>query len=249
MSKVAVPIVYLVGYGAFVVVATLLVGLLPPLVNRPACDPSGLPSSRLDGPAAVVKQALPLAVVREKRQAVAETNVYETKLRNFRDNVEPKLKNDGFYKKYFKNRGVTDICPELTNPQPGVQYPWNNTRLPTNIRAYQYALTLYLTDLDREVYLGDNVIRFDVNQPTNYIILHSAENDLADIQSLKNNLGEDVAIDCIGEFVQGKLDYLIIKTVAPLNVNFQPYSLDIAFVDFNIRTESGIFKITYEKNK
>jgi glutamyl aminopeptidase len=253
MSKVAVPIVYLVGYGAFVVVATLLVGILPPLVNRPACDPSGLPNSRIELPSnSILKKIEPaIHIVRDKRQAEVEPvkNVYEEKQKYFKDNVEPRIKNDPFYKKYFRNKGVNDICPEITNPQPGVTYPWNSTRLPTTLKAYNYALTLYLTDVDREVYVGDNIIRFDVNQPTNYIILHSAENDLPTIQSLKNNLNQDVPITCIGEYVQDKVDYLIIKTDQPLNENNQPYSLDIAFIDFNIRTESGIFKLNYDMNK
>ena len=37
MKNIQVPLYVIIGYAAFVVAASLLVGLLPPFVNRPPC--------------------------------------------------------------------------------------------------------------------------------------------------------------------------------------------------------------------
>jgi hypothetical protein len=245
----AVPVWAIGLYVTAIVGASLMVGLMPPFVNRPACNPNGLPNSR--------ENALPAAadltddfLVREKRAdpVAAPQNEYEKKWRNFKDNVEDRVKDQPYYVKKFANnmKSIFDICPEISNPPPpDAAFPWLFSRLPSYIKPVNYLVELILYAFELNAYLGEIELTFDVTEPANYILVHSAENELPVIASFRDRLGNNVAVECIGEYVSARTDYFVIRTVQNIQPSAGPFKIAFLFIDSELRMEKGIFKLDY----
>lgn len=254
---VDVPIIFLAGYGIFVVVATVLVGVLPPLVNRPLCNENGRPYGRVVDPVlndvvVDVKQDLPepaLPLMKQQAKNDKARDVLAEKKAYYIENIEPKIRDLPYFERFglkFNAKVDFPACPEIANPQAGVTYPWNSPRLPAYLSPLNYQLTLFLNDFGRDVYTGEIIMTFDVTQANNnYILVHSAENDIPVIEYLQDRNGANVAINCAGEYQKDRTDYIVIKTEQNLQPTNGPYKLKFSFADYSLEVERGIFKLNY----
>jgi hypothetical protein len=184
MSTIPVPYVFLGGYAAFVVISSLLVGILPPLVNLPPCDDSkeyiiNVENSRV-APAA--HDELPIKVDLPKESQVDSNSKHSKKSK--RDTSKNVLERTNTFKEshsdFFALRNNLKnaypnltICSELVNPVPGVRYPWYESRLPNNIAPVNYNVELFVPAWTSDIYDGEIDITFTVNSSTNYLLLHS----------------------------------------------------------------------------
>ena len=184
---VTVSYIAIGGYAAFVVISSLLVGILPPLVNRPYCDEKTTPSLRNADDEYIIKPSHPL-VAEENENVVPALKLAEenhSKKISKRDTSRNVIeRTDAFRQSHadflsqrgdlLKNKAYNlSICQEITNPQPGVRYPWYESRLPKSLVPTNYDLELFVPTFTSEIYDGKITITFTVLNSTNFIILHS----------------------------------------------------------------------------
>lgn len=138
------------------------------------------------------------------------------------------------------------ICSELLKPEAGVNYPWYSPRLPSNIVPVHYDLEILIPKFFENVYDGFDTITANVVTSTQYILLHAAS-ELPFLQYVKDKNGNEVAIDCIGEFNYFKNDYYIIKTVKPLQPSDGPIAINFLFLNTYLDYDTGIFELKFGK--
>lgn len=235
-GKLHISYVVIGAYGAFVLISSLLVGLLPPFVNRPECKDSS--SSRynepLDRTIRDVEQAQPNY---NERLAQFKTK-YPGKLEELSTKYQRNLKTDGY-----------NICPEIINPQPGVLYPWYTPRLPDRYVPLHYDVELFVPEWGLTVYDGFMDMKVDITKEYSseldkYILVHAAE-EIPILQFIKDREDNDIEIDCVGEYNFFKNDYFIIKTKQPLNPSHGPLSIEFLFIAILPEFDSGIFEFQF----
>lgn len=129
-------------------------------------------------------------------------------------------------------------CDEL-NGSPDL-YPWGTNRLPNNIAPNRYELTLRTPIFSTTFYNGEITITFTVREQTSYIVLNARFLSTY-TPSLKDELGNDVQINCIGDFTPS--DYFVIKTTNPLAIG--QYSVDLFFTGSLVAFSNGLFDVKY----
>jgi hypothetical protein len=237
-EKIKVSYVALGAYAAFVVVSTLLVGLLPPLVNRPTCKVGTL------------KKASDLSfnnqhsVQKRLAEQSQRPDLFE-RVKNYEAKYPGKLQNSPLLKKnnlnFFKDN--YQKCPEIEAVIGPEQYPWYSSRLSDYIVPSHYNLQLLVPGLNSETYDGNIDIKFKVSQSIKYVLLHSKV-ELARITGLKNQKGENLAVECIGEYPL--YNYLIIKPKQEIKPTDGDLTLSIFFADQLSKFDSGLFRIEFE---
>lgn len=201
---VSVPYVALGGYAAFVVISSLLVGILPPLVDRPDCkETSDKYVIKLDNPRAAAIEELSSKNALPKEYQV-DSNKKHSKISK-RDTSKNVLERTKAFREshseFFSRRSMSKvgsypdlgICSEITNPVPGVRYPWYESRLPTNIVPVNYNVELFVPAWTSPIYNGEIDITFTVKNSTNFLLLHS-KLDLP--------------------FIEGNLEYLVLLVLS-----------------------------------
>lgn len=200
MAKV--PYTYLSAYIGFVIISSLLVGLLPPFVNRPTCktDP----------------------------KAAEQTPVVSNRIHIGRNRRE------------FSEE--LELCPEFTNPFPGVQPPWTYPRLPTNIIPSHYDIEINILNFNDDSYDGLVSIIVDIKQPVDTFILHKKYIETT-IEALTDKEGNELEIGCYG--VYEKNDYYIFRTPYPVEVDSAPLTIRFKYTGFLDKSQSGIFELNF----
>lgn len=261
MNSVSVPPWFIIVYVAFVITGTLLVGILPPLVNLPVCKPkddSGrsldtnlLPQPRmlaeeLENSAPILAPNAKINYKQKREVKVDSLNANELSYKKFKDELEPTIRNNPFYvMKQHKYRGVYDICPELTSPQPGVNYPWYYPRLPSYLKPVNYYIEVAINELGGDVELGESIITFDVTEATDLVLLHSGPNEFIFVGALKDKDDNEINITCTGKYDKLRNDYLIIRAEQQLLPANGPFKITFIFIDDPTKTEEGIFFLNY----
>ncbi len=253
-EKITVSYVSLVAYILFVIVGSLLVGLLPAFVDRPKCA---------NNDAAVVKSAvysqlveinqpkqLPeLKKIRSRRNIPTDPQGIQKRLEK-KEKLEKSLPehlnrirqmNPRFEEYTIRNQ--LDLCQDVYNPNSSVQYPWYNYRLPTNIHPLNYDLFLFLPLWGAgSIYDGVVDIRINVTSPTDTIILNIVSTDeIPKFRNLTDSNGNEVAVKCAGEF--DYYEYLIYQTKNPLSVGI--YTLSLTFLADLNKVENGLFEFNF----
>jgi len=235
-EKLRVPYLAVGGYIAFVVVSTLLVGLLPPLVNRPTCEDSTLVKSTniditIDHNKEPVKQI--------NKRDVEKKNDLKTRIANLDEN---RLKSSYLYQKHNGQKLDLEICREIISPEPGERYPWYEPKLPDHIRPINYDVEMLVLEFGVPIYDGFITITAEVTKDTTYVLLHS-KLDIPLLQYVVDKNNQSLEIECIGEFVFN--DYYILKFKQPLQPSQTPFKMNFLFIGFLPEYESGIFEFSF----
>ena len=155
---VAVSYVVLGGYAAFVVISSLLVGILPPLVNLPDCTEDNAiiikqPSN--------INQDLPVKISKPTEKLVQNEKHSKISKRDTSKNVLERTNafqesHPGYLSK-LSNRAYPNltVCSELVAPVPGVRYPWYESRLPNYIAPINYDVELFVPTWSSPIYDGE----------------------------------------------------------------------------------------------
>ena len=237
-EKITVSYVSLSLFVVFIVVSTLLVGLLPVYVNKPTCKTEK--SLKLENTNPKIDVHKP----RSKRHATAKQIETRSKLEKaFPEDVKAiQAKNPKFAN--IKSLNVS-YCPELINPQP-IKYPWYESRLPTSIYPINYDL-YFLLPLwgDKSIYDGivETTIGVDPAKPTNLIIMHMSFNEYPVLLNITDKNGKLVEMDCMGEYQENS--FLILRTKNNLTSENGPYKVKLFFISSLSDFESGLFEFNF----
>lgn len=255
---VTVSYVLLGGYAAFVVGSSLLVGLLPALVDLPECDPdetttttatTGAPNLRLANNPSIFMQdkfePMPANTERESKttkKSKRDTRPVLDRIESFKQ-AHPNKLNEQFYQRHTpKIFDDLTICSEILNPQPGIRYPWYNDRLPNTTIPKNYDIELFVPTWDMEIYDGFIEIEMEITKATNYFLLHSKA-DIPIVWDFKDKDGNTLPLTCVGEFFYN--DYYILKTSRDIQPSESPLKLSFVFIGFLPDYETGLFEIEY----
>lgn len=251
---VTVSLLGIILYVGFVVTGTLLVGILPPLVNLPECEPkTSYRIHKLD--------VQPLVQIEENKIPIREKRQVDKKSRSVKilDDPNDKKWNNQFqfyeenlksqnplFAKYFRSKNSLTRCPEVNNTRPGDTYPWTGQRIPDNVKPINYDVEFILNDFGLGAYLAYIEITFEVSEPVDYIILHSAENDIPVASDYiydkdKNN----ISVACTSEYTAQRRDFYVIKSEKTLMPANNPYIISFLVRDLILNAELGIFKLDY----
>ena len=248
-EKISVSYLALGGYVTFVVISSLLVGLLPPLVNRPYCKPEtlSLADFKLDN-SEQISPMEPKIHHQEKRESKKTINqIFEEKQEKTRKLFEKQIKRDPVFKRLIgerlsPSRAELPICPEIQDPAPGVTYPWYDSRLPNATKAINYNIELLLSEPSFDVYDGFIEAKFDVTAPLNYLLFHAGEYDYATLLGITDKNNNIVPCSCQGLFPFLRNDYYIVKPQQPLQPQNGPYLASFVFLDEYREADSGKYK-------
>lgn len=240
-DKILVSYVNLGVYIAFIVVGSLLVSLLPIYVNQPTCEPTAKIQSKIIQNYTEQVDS-PQAFIRHKHDLTPKQASLRAKLINA---LPEELKKINSRHPELNLKSVDlPLCPELTDPQPIISYPWYEKRLPKTIVPINYDLFLFLPLWGEEsVYDGQVIITVDVKQATNLIILHKYLNELPEFQSLTDKNGNNVDMDCTGEYYDN--DFLIFRAKNNLQPQNGPYKLKLFFIAFLNKLETGLYEFNF----
>ena len=262
-AKTNVPYVAIGGFVLFVIVASLLVGLLPPLVDKPECESKQIAKFQLQKSFDLKENTSSLIAnvhkrLEKKDQIKINDDLKQSKVsksrskRNTRNilerakniNFDNPKRNTFFKQKVGKAYENLTICPEIENPIKGMKYPWYGTRLPKYVIPTLYNIELFVPQWIAPIYDAYIEIDIKLTQPTNYIMLHSRIDQVI-LDALKDSNGNIVNVVCIGEIMLE--DYLFIRTEKILQPNEGPFKLSFYVVEFLTGSnEAGIFEIPFE---
>ena len=78
---------------------------------------------------------------------------------------------------------------------------------------------------------------------TNTFILHSSQSDLPLLQSVTDKDGNELNIDCAGEYSPN--EYYVFKTLTPVQPQQSPLTISFEYVKSLSKYESGLFEIEF----
>jgi hypothetical protein len=222
-AKVFISAKYIVLFVSFVVVSTVLVGVLPALVGLPTCEPENAKTSA---------ERFWNANSTIKRRKITDRNERLDVLKALVNN--PKNTNGEFEK--------LPRCDELNVGGSGA--PWENFRLPDTIVPTNYFIILYTINFSTELYSGETTISFQVVKATDTIVLNAKYLGVS-LPVLQDANGLEVELKCDGLYLPN--DYYVIKTTQVL----QPgtYYLDLFFTGYLNLFSAGLFEIRYNNDK
>ena len=226
-EKINVPYVAIVAYGAFVLVATLLVGLLPPLVNRPTCKPE---------PTLTVYSPPSSENIQTSNRVISKRSFNEKPILTKNDKNRKQFKQPGYTE---SSRDKFDKCGDVQNPLPDVDYPWYSPNLDNVIFPVEYDIEMTLPTREFPTYVGFITIHFNVTKNSEYLLLQI---DL--IQDVVDGSGKPVRIACVDRYPLN--DYLIIKTRDTMVPEKNTYSIEIKFVGSLSEFDSGLFSFEFD---
>ncbi len=262
-GTITVPFLYVGGYAAFVVVSTLLVGLLPALVDLPICENEEVANK--------------LGKLNENNQHQNSRSIRSApfdELLNYSNDFEKYLKPEmkGIFKNekemremyldkhprpkrnlsenyYLKKKNIAlkenQECPEFTYPQLGVTPPWFNNRLPSNVIPIHYEVEMFFPAFYQEEYDGFIVITLKVTEATDTFLIHK-KFAFVQVLYMYDKMGNFYDLACDGEFKYN--DYYVFKTTNFVQPDLSPLKLAIFFISPLSVYENGIFEIEFETN-
>lgn len=240
-DKIAIKYPILVAYGGFILVSTLMVGILPPLVNRPECDVSDKNTKALE----TKNEAVVDRTQRDIQDSIKQTN--------FDQRLGDILKEYPDYLEELSDRYSRPIkstytyCDEISNPTEDY-YPWYSYRLPDRYVPTKYDVELFIPDWGLKVYDGFMNITVNITSSSQdkYIILH-ADREIPILLSVRDKDGNDLKVDCVGQFNKFKNEYFIIKMQDFINMNQGPIKIQFLFIALLPKYDSGIFEFQFGK--
>lgn len=244
VDKIPVKYSIIAAYGAFIFVSTLMVGILPPLVNRPECKVSDSDTKDLENKNEAVFDRMP----RDVQDSIEQTN-FDQRL----DDILQEYPNylEELSKRYsIPIKSTYTYCPEISNPT-GDYYPWYSYRLPDRFVPTNYNVELFVPDWGLKVYNGFMDITVDVTSPSTdpndkYIILH-ADKEIPILLFVKDKNGNDLDVNCVGQYNRFKNEYFIIKMENYVNMNQGPITIKFLFLALLPKYDSGIFEFQFGK--
>lgn len=115
------------GYVGFVVVATLLVGLLPALVNLPYCDDTPARANLLPLSGDLPSDHVLHIEKRDAEKSVVNSKLFEERQARGFEVYQNEMKSNPLFRRLMGSRvPISELkeCPELQSPIPSVDYPW-----------------------------------------------------------------------------------------------------------------------------
>lgn len=242
MAK-TIQVSYLVigAYGTFIMFSTLMVGILPPLVNRPECNSNNDTN--------LIKENVVERAPREIQMPIEPINInkrindfkqeYSDFIAQMPEKFSRLLKSDGY-----------NICPEVLNPN-GQIYPWFYERLPDRYVPKHYNVELFVPEWGLNVYVGEMAIQVNIvtdsSSPNDkYIILH-ADKEIPILGSIKDKSGNELKVDCVAEYNQFKNEYFVIKLKDFIDIGASPLTIELLFLAILPEYDSGIFEFKFGK--
>lgn len=216
VQQIAVSYLSVIVYCSIVVVSSLLVGLLPVYVNPPPCE--NTENARVVVAAAVEEHLEPLAIQNNKARFVIEPMEEDTRL-------------------------DLPVCFEFTVPETGIEEPWFNSRLPSNIRPDFYDLELNLNGSSS--YDGYVTITLTITDATDTFIVHKKGQDLVRVEGMFDLDTNPIEVSCFGEYA--KNDYYVFKTTSAVQPAQSPVQVRFYFASRLDDDDqmSGLFRIDY----
>ena len=251
-EKITVSYVSLVAYILFVIVGSLLVGLLPVYVDRPTCtnnDAAVVKSAVVYSQSAEIKQAEQLPELKKSRpRRSIPTDQKRTERKEKLEKSLPEHVNrirtmNPRFEDSLIVRNQPELCQDVYNPNGTQYYPWYDYRLPTNILPLNYDLYLFLPLWGtNSIYDGLVDIKINVTSPTNTIILNIVSTDeIPKFRNLTDSNGNEVTVKCVGEF--DYYEYLIYQTQNNLAVGI--YTLSLSFLADLNKVQNGFFEFNF----
>jgi hypothetical protein len=81
------------------------------------------------------------------------------------------------------------------------------------------------------VFDGFNDITFNVNQATNWFVIHNGIGDYLTLTKFLDKDGNPVNVTCYAIFTLSRFDYFILKTSQTLTPASSPYTIEFLFVN------------------
>lgn len=141
------------------------------------------------------------------------------------------------------------VCIEFTVPEAGIEEPWFNPRLPSNIQPVSYDLDINLSVLDDNnddvaSYNGFVTITLVITDATDTFILHKKNLDLVRVEAMNDLDDNPIELLCYGEYA--KNDYFVFKTLGQVQVSQSPVKIELYFeARADHVYQSGLFRIDY----
>lgn len=252
-GKIQVPLVAIIGYASFVVVASLLVGILPALVNLPECKDDGGQFAQavyktwqeekgIDTFADKLQHGHPAKRFAEPEVPKEVSNLLNKQLLREKSKkrskeIASRAELDAAFGK--SSARALPSCAELSDPNQQ-SYPWSSYRLPGDLAPTAYDITLNIAGFDEasKSYTGRSVITMNVVRATQFLMLSARFDSINDIDfvSLKDRNNAALTAECA--FITN--EYYVIKTSAQVTpaqgscrfsrVLYAPISIDTNFL-------------------
>jgi len=245
MGEVNVPYLVIGAYALFVIGSSLLVGLLPPFVNRPACKETDAARNEIN-----IEQFSDH--IRQRRDVETQRTNLNERIANFNKLHPGKIEEVSSRYSQARSRSIKvdgyKICPEIFQPEAGVTYPWYSQRLPDRYVPVHYDVELFVPQWGLAVYDGFMDMEVDIKGPAQnkYILVH-AEAEIPLLQFIKDKNNNPIEIDCVAEYTYFKNDYFIIKTKDFLQPENGPISIEFLFIALLPEFDTGIFEFKFGK--
>ena len=264
VGTITIPFVYVGGYAAFVVTSTLLVGLLPALVDLPICenDQAGNELAKLNANIQH-ENSRSIRSVEIQNEAPSYSYDYEKYLKPemkdiFKNEQEmramflkkqPKPKRNLSENYFLKKKNIQlknyGECPEFTFPQLGVSPPWYNNRLPSNVIPTHYDVEMYFPAFFQEEYDGFIIVTVNVMEPLDTFLIHK-KFDFVQVVYMYDKYYNFFDVACDGDFKYN--DYYVFKTNEFIQPEQSPLKIALFFISPLNRYENGIFEVEFETN-
>lgn len=142
------------------------------------------------------------------------------------------------------DRMILPECIEFTVPDLGVEEPWFNSRLPSNIIPKSYDIELNLIDnvIDPQ-YDGTLTVTIEITDATDTFIVHKKKRaeSLVRVEAMHDVDENPIEISCYGEY--SKNDYYVFKTINLVKPEKSPVKVSFYFADRLNEDHSGLFQI------
>lgn len=130
-------------------------------------------------------------------------------------------------------------CIEFTTPEVGIEEPWFNPRLPTNIQPLEYEIEINALS---KIYDGKLSVKLVLTDQTDTFIVHKKLNSVQ-VEAMFDKDNVEIPIACYGEYP--KNDYYIFKTVNYIRPEQSPLDIRFGFSGSLEVYESGLFDIEF----
>ena len=231
-----VEVSYVAGglYIGFIVISSLLVGILPPFVNRPYCKED--PNTKFN----------------ENTRSIKEIDSFDSRSELEFEKIpikQTRYQENFYFKKYKVQQRSENFpdCPDILNPTSGRTYPWENPRLSKNVVPIHYDIELYVPNFDQLEFNGLATIYVEIveNSTDTFIIHH--RNNKVEVFSLEDKNENEIEIICASDYT--KNDYFVFKTATPVDPSASPLKITFYYEGEMNSFESGIFQTDLENPK
>lgn len=140
------------------------------------------------------------------------------------------------------NQGSQQSTTTSLPDTPEVPEPWKNLRLPVNVEAIHYDITLYPDFYDNGWFYGNESVEMFIKQETSHILIHFNFLNITRIV-LRNNQTNEIIVPN-RTFTYEPNQFLVVETVMPLKAG-TVVKLELQFDGSLTRAIIGFYKSTY----